>query len=321
MKFNSAASFTDRLSEAIEKKGNPTVLGLDPKLEYIPRHILKQAQQLSKDYADPTEEALVLFNESLITAVEDIVPAVKPQLAYYERYGLPGLRALLRTIGFAKKRGLIVIADGKRNDIGSTSEAYAEAWLADQLPKSQGDETAVVNPFAADALTVNAYLGSDGIKPFIDLSQAYNKGIFVLVRTSNPSAEELQDQYLADGRRVYEMLADQVEAWNQGLKGKCGFGPVGSVVGATWPKQAAALRQRMPSSFFLVPGYGTQGGSAADCVRNFDENGRGAIVNSSRALMLAYKRRDGYCEEGFAEACRAEAIEMKQALINALNNV
>lgn len=312
-------SFADSLCRAIRKMNNPTVMGLDPKLDYIPSHIITNLKRDGADGEYLVEEAIVRFNQGLIDAAADIIPAVKPQLAYYELYGEAGLRALKRTIVHAKQAGMIVIADGKRNDIGSTSDAYAEAWLG-RADYSSIDTEQLVNPFAADALTVNAYLGSDGIIPFRSLAAREGKGIFVLVRTSNPSAAELQDLRLADGRLVYEAMAAQVEKWNQGFIGESGFGPVGAVVGATWPEQARALRKLMPSAFFLVPGYGAQGATAVDCVSNFDENGDGAIVNSSRALMLAYRKQSELSEEAYGEATRAEAIRMRDALNSALHN-
>lgn len=292
----------DRLQAKINELKNPTVIGLDPKLEYIPSFITDELKHEGYSAAALEEEAIFRFNKTLIDATADIIPAIKPQLAYYELYGEAGMKALYRTIAYAREQGQIVIADGKRNDIGSTSEAYAKAWLG-----------------RADILTVNAYLGSDGIIPFVEESLALDAGIFALVRTSNPSAAEFQDLELADGRKLYEAVADQVEAWNLDHIGEAGFGPVGSVVGATWPEQARALRERMPHSFFLVPGYGAQGGTAEDAVANFNDRGEGAIVNSSRGLMLAYKKSGIYGEGEYARACREEAIAMREALNRALN--
>lgn len=292
----------DRLQDQINRMQNPTVLGLDPKLDYIPAFIKSDLE--NEGYSGETliEEMLFRFNQGLIDATYDIIPAVKPQLAYYELYAEAGMKALYRTISYARDKGMIVIADGKRNDIGSTSDAYAKAWLG-----------------RADLLTVNAYLGSDGILPFVEQAVAADAGVFALVRTSNPSAAEFQDLTLADGRKLYEAVADQVELWNANHYGKAGFGPVGSVVGATWPEQARALRERMPHSFFLVPGYGAQGATAEDCAANFNERGEGAIVNSSRGLMLAYKKSEIYGESEYAQACRDEAIAMREALKAALN--
>lgn len=312
-------SFTDRLVMAIRAKGNPTVMGLDPKLEYIPAFLIAELE--AKGFCDTAlvEEAIFSFNAGLIDAVADIIPAVKPQLAYYELYGMAGLSALVRTISYAKERGMLVIMDGKRNDIGSTSEAYASAWLANETPSFPGRES-TTNLFSSDALTINAYLGADGILPFRDVAANEGKGLFALVRTSNPSASDLQDLKLDDGKLVYEAMAEKVEAWNQGFRGEHGFGPVGAVVGATWPEQAKRLRQVMPSAFFLVPGYGAQGATAEDCVANFNSRGEGAIVNSSRGLMLAY-RKSVLPEEAYGEATRAEAISMRDALRGALDAV
>lgn len=292
----------DRLQAAINRKQNPTVLGLDPKMAYIPASLIEELRRDGYEGNALTEEALFAFNKGLIDATCDIIPAVKPQLAYYEMYGGAGLSALYRTMDYARLKGQLVIADGKRNDIGSTSEAYARAWLG-----------------RADMLTVNAYLGSDGILPFINVAKSNSTAVFALVRTSNPSASEFQDLELADGRKLYEAVADKVETWNRDLTGEAGFGPVGAVVGATWPEQARALRLRMPHTFFLVPGYGAQGATASDCAANFNDKGDGAIVNSSRGLMLAYKKSEIYGEAEYAEACRAEALSMRAALTAALN--
>ncbi len=304
-------AFSRRLEARIQALKNPTVMGLDPLLEYLPEAFVASLEpDLSgKDQEGRTEELLYAFNCRLMDAVADIIPAVKPQLAYYERYGLAGLRALSRSLHYAKKKGFLVILDGKRNDIASTASCYAQAYLSGLEEADFG---------SVDALTVNGYLGSDGIRPFLDYCQEQGKAIYILVRTSNPSAGDLQDLQLQDGRRVYEAMADLVEAWSQDYRAGEDFGPAGAVVGATWPDQARALRERMPHSLILVPGYGAQGATAEDCAASFLPGGRGAIVNASRSLICAYKKYPEISEERFWEATRQEALKMRQALRQAL---
>ncbi len=289
-------SFARRALARQRALDNPTVLGLDPDLGRLPPELRAAAA------ANPEAAGRVIFeyNLALLEAVEDLVGFVKPQVACYERHGLAGLEALAATIRAARERGFLVIADGKRNDIGSSSAAYASAWLG-----GDGD-------LDADALTVNGYLGLDGIRPFIDAAVARGRGIFVLVRTSNPSATELQDLELIDGRRVYEAMGDLVAAWNGPLVDDSGYGPVGAVVGATWPLQAQKLRLRLPGSLILVPGYGAQGATAADCAASFDARGEGALVNASRSLMYAWQREDRAAD--YAAATRDEALRMRDAL-------
>lgn len=288
----------DELCELIIKKDNPTVMGLDPKLEYIP-----EAFRAGKS----TGEALFEFNRALIDAAADIVPAVKPQSAFYELYGLEGLTALDKTIRYAKAAGLFVILDAKRGDIGSTASAYAEAYFG---PDSAG----------ADCITVNPYLGSDGVLPFISAAEKYDKSLFVLVKTSNPSSAELQDK-IVDGRPLYRAVGEMVESWSAHERGgngcQNGFTRVGAVVGATYPAQLAELRQAMPNTFFLIPGYGAQGGAAGDVVSAFTGEKRlGAVVNSSRGLMCAYKGKND--DMNFAKYTRAACIEMRDALNSAI---
>lgn len=306
-------NFADRLEQKIHQTGNPTVIGLDPVLEYIPQDIIDYFNEQCDDPVLAASLAIYEFNKRLIDHVADIVPAVKPQVAYYEKYGSHGLRALQQTIKYAAKAGMLVIADGKRNDIGSTAEAYASAWLGENILPDDSRSPM----FDADALTVNAYLGLDGIKPFIDVCRKKGKGIFILVRTSNPSAGDLQDLILSDGRTVYEAMAAKVAEWGDDLIGACGYSPVGAVVGATWPLQAAKLRRLMPKSFILVPGYGAQGGTADDAVSSFSSDGRGAIVNASRSIMLAWKAQQ-MAPGDFAAAARREALLMKAKLRQAL---
>jgi orotidine-5'-phosphate decarboxylase len=284
---------------------NPTVAGLDPKLDFIPEHIKAKSFAAFGQTLEGAADALLQFNKGLIDALYDIVPAVKPQSAYYEMYGWQGVKALSETIAYAKAKGMFVITDAKRNDIGTTAEAYAAAYL---------DSTAIGNEniaaFGADALTVNGYLGTDGLRPFVDVCKKNDKGIFVLVKTSNKSSGELQDKTLGF-QTVYEFMGEMCEGLGSDTIGEYGYSAVGAVVGATYPEQLTELRQKLPHTFFLVPGYGAQGGGAAGLKGSFDKNGLGAIVNSSRAIMCAYKTEniDG---EAFAEAARREALRMKE---------
>lgn len=299
----------DSLIDKIKDRQNPTVAGLDPDFEKIPLFIKNAAIREHGSGLEAAAAAIFEFNKGLIDALCDIVPAVKPQCAYYERYGWQGMRALSQTIDYAKKKGLFVITDGKRNDIGTTMEAYACAHLG--AVNIDGKE---VEPFGADALTVNGYLGTDGIAPLIKICKEKNKGIFVLVKTSNPSSGELQDKRLEDGQAIYEYIGTLCEKWGEGLMGAYGYSGVGAVVGATYPQQLTRLRQKLPHTFFLVPGYGAQGGGAADVAGGFDENGLGAIVNASRSIMYAYKK-EGCDEKDYAAAARREAIRMRDDIV------
>lgn len=306
-------NFADKLTKSIRDKDNPTVLGLDPILDYIPDSILTFFRDQCDDPAMAAGLAIFEFNRRLIESVADIVPAIKPQLAYYEQYGIHGAEALYRTAEYARKKGLLVLADGKRNDIGSSATAYARAILGESL-LIDGSEKAMLD---ADAVTVNAYLGIDGVQPFLQLCRESGKGVFILVRTSNPSAGDLQDQVLSSGRTVYEKMAELCAQWGEDLVGECGYSAVGAVVGATWPLQASRLRKLMPRSFVLVPGYGAQGATADDAVRGFGADGGGGIVNASRSLMCAWKNL-GLSHEQFDLAARKEALKMKDKLNEAL---
>ena len=299
----------DRLIEKIKEKDNPTVVGLDPKLEYVPTFIVEEAIAKHGETLKAAAKAIYKFNKALIDALHDVVPAIKPQCAYYEMYGYEGVKTLYKTIRYAKKRGMYVITDGKRNDIGTTMEAYATAHLG----KVKVGDTEI-EPFAGDALTVNGYLGTDGISPLLDVCDKYDKGIFVLVKTSNPSSGELQDK-LINGTSVYRTVGDMCEKWGEGRIGKYGYSSVGAVVGATYPEQLEELREALPSTFFLVPGYGAQGGGAAAVASAFDKNGIGAVINSSRAIMCAYKN-EGCDERDFAAAALREALRMKNDIQN-----
>jgi orotidine-5'-phosphate decarboxylase len=301
----------DKLIEKIVKTKNPTVAGLDPKLEYVPEYIKQKAFAKHGCNLKGAAKALLAFNKGLIDELCDIVPAVKPQCAYYEMYGYHGVKTLYKTMEYAKKKGMIVITDGKRNDIGTSMEAYALGHLG-QTPV--GDEKFA--GFPADCLTVNGYLGTDGVKPVLNVCKEYDKGIFVLVKTSNPSSGELQDLKIGD-KTVYEVMGGMCEQWGAEVMGKYGYSAVGAVVGATYPEQLQELRAKMPHTFFLVPGYGAQGGAAKDVSYAFDKNGLGAIVNSSRGIMCAYKK-EGCDEHDYAKAARREAIRMRNDIVDAI---
>jgi orotidine-5'-phosphate decarboxylase len=292
----------DKLIRRIEETGFPVVAGLDPMPEYIPDELKAPHFARLGNTLEALAAAYLEYNMALIDALCDIVPAVKPQCAYYERIGWQGMRALADTISYAKQKGMYVITDGKRNDIGSTMSAYAAAHLG--TVEVNGT---VCTPFGADALTVNGYLGSDCIKPCLE----GGKDIFVLCKTSNPSSGELQDLPL-DGKPLYCAMGDWCESWGEESRGEYSYSNVGAVVGATYPAQLRELRERLPHTFFLVPGYGAQGGAADDVAAAFDKNGRGAIVNSSRAILCAWKKPGA--PKNFAAAAREEALNMGNAL-------
>ena len=301
----------DLLVKKIKEKANPSVAGLDPVLSYVPQYLREQAY---KEYGKNLKgacEAIWQFNKGLIDAFYDVVPAVKPQSAFYEMYGLEGEAVLHKTIEYAKEKGLYIILDVKRNDIGSTAQAYSKAYLG-----SVDIDGITAEPCPVDSVTVNPYLGTDGIKPFVDDCKALDKAIFTLVKTSNPSSGELQDLTAGD-KKIYEHVAELVNEWNKDTIGESGYGAVGAVVGATYPEQAAVLRKIMKESYFLVPGYGAQGGGAMGVKPCFNEDGLGAVVNSSRGIMCAYKNGDRK-EEEFAEAARAEALRMKDDITSVL---
>jgi len=293
-----------RLQERIDELQNPTVVGLDPDLSHIPSHILDKHVTEIGETLEAASLAVVEFNAGLIDALYDIVPAVKPQSAFYEALGPYGVLALSKTCDYAKSKGMYVIIDAKRNDIGSTAAAYSTAYLGTVKVGN-----AELIPFNADALTVNAYLGSDGIKPFIETAVKHDKAVFALVRTSNPSAGELQDKFIGE-ERLYTVVGDLMEEISRDTVDKYGYTCVGAVVGATYPQEAELLRKRLKNTFFLVPGYGAQGGSAAEAAHAFDEKGHGAIVNSSRGIIAAWKKRGG----DYMTAAREEALAMRDAL-------
>ena len=306
----------DRLIEKMVEKQNPTVAGLDPKLSYIPDFIKEEAFAKYGKTLEGAAEAILVYNKALIDALCDIVPAVKPQAAYYEMYGWQGVRALTETIAYAKSKGMFVITDGKRNDIGTTMEAYATAHLG--VTDVDGTEAAA---FGADALTVNGYLGADGIVPVINVSKKMDTGMFVLVKTSNPSSGELQNLELEGSETIYLHMGNLCEEWGKELMGKYGYSGVGAVVGATYPQQLTELRKELTHTFFLVPGYGAQGGTAKDIAGAFDSNGLGAIVNSSRGIMCAWQKEDGCKPEDFAAAARREAEKMKKLLTDVTGEI
>ncbi len=295
----------DRLITRILETKNPSVAGLDPKLSYIPDFIKEEAFAKHGKNLEGAAAALLTFNKGIIDALCDIVPAVKPQCAYYEMLGWQGVKALSDTIVYAQQKGMVVMIDGKRNDIGTTMEAYA----AGHLGVAQVEDISLP-AFGGDLLTVNGYLGSDGIKPLIKVCQEQNKGIFVLVKTSNPSSGELQDQCI-DGKPVYRVMGEFCEQWGEELPGKYGYSGVGAVVGATYPDQLTELRKALPHTFFLVPGYGAQGGGAEGVAGAFDENGLGAIINSSRGILCAWQKT-GATPEDYAKAAREEALRMRE---------
>ena len=295
----------DILQEKIREKKNPTVAGLDARIEYVPEYIRKAAFEQYGVGLKGAVEAIWQFNVGLIDALCDIVPAVKPQSAYYENLGWQGMEMLERTIRYAKEKGLFVIVDIKRGDIGSTATAYAEGWLSGAPIEGQ-----VFKSFDADCVTLNGYMGSDSIKPFLEAAKGEDKCAFVLVKTSNPGSGELQDVKAADGRTIYEVMGELNEQIAAGTEGKYGFTMAGAVTGATYPQQIQDLRSRLPHTFFLVPGYGAQGGTAADVKYAFNEKGHGAIVNSSRGIMCAWKKTGGDGHD-FQEAARNAAIAMR----------
>lgn len=298
----------DRLIDKIKEKNNPTVAGLDPKLDYIPEEMKKAAFEKYGVTFEGAAAAIFDFNKELIDALCDIVPAVKPQAAYYEMYGIEGLKCLKKTIEYAKSKGMYVILDGKRGDIGATSEAYATAYLG-KTKLGESEEAA----FDADCLTVNPYLGTDGIAPFIKECAQNEKGVFILVKTSNKSSGELQD-LKSGGKYIYEHMAELVKQWGSEIVGTYGYSSAGAVVGATYPEQAKVLRALMPRTYFLVPGYGAQGGGAKDVAPCFNEDGLGAIVNASRSIMCAYMKNGGTV----GEAARAEAIRMRDDILSVI---
>ena len=303
----------NQLIANIKKTGAPIVVGLDPMLKYIPEHIQKKAFVEFGVTLEGAAEAIWQFNKEIVDKTYDLIPAVKPQIAMYEQFGIPGLVAFKKTVDYCKSKGLVVIGDIKRGDIGSTSSAYAVGHIG----KVQvGSKTYA--PFDEDFVTVNPYLGSDGVNPFIDVCKEEKKGLFILVKTSNPSSGEFQDQMI-DGRPLYELVGEKVAQWGEDCMGD-EYSYIGAVVGATYPEMGKVLRKVMPKSYILVPGYGAQGGKGKDLVHFFNEDGLGAIVNSSRGIIAAYKQEKyaNYGEEAFADASRAAVEDMVADIRGAL---
>ena len=301
--------FADRLNGQIKKKSSPICVGLDPRLQQIPSFIKGKMLKRFPDVLEAAAESILEFNKGIIDAVADLVPVVKPQIAFYEQYGHQGIRAFEETLWYARDKGLLTIADIKRGDIGSTAEAYAGAFLGkvDLFGKN-------VFAFDADAVTIAPYLGWDGVKPFIDEARKYGKGVFVLIKTSNPSSSDIQDLQMKDSHTVYEIMAQYLESWGADETGESGYSFVGGVVGATFPDQSKKLRQLMPQNIFLVPGYGAQGGTAKDVKHCFNEDGLGAVINNSRGIIFAWEQSDQYTEKDYAAAARAAVLKMQKEL-------
>lgn len=304
----------DNLIEKIKQTNNPTVIGLDPRYEMLPKCVTDKYPKTLEGVA----EAIIEFNKKLIDNTYDIIPVAKVQIAFYEMYGISGMKAFKETCKYAKEKGMVVIADIKRGDIGSTATGYSNAFLG-RTPIGEKEEAI----YDVDFVTVNGYMGTDCVKPFIEDCKKYNKGIFILVKTSNPSSGELQDLKLQNGQEVYAQMADLVEKWGEDLRGKYGYSSVAAVVGATYPEQLSQIRKIAPHTYFLIPGYGAQGGKASDIALGFDKNGLGGIVNASRSLMCAYKSdkwKNEFDEENYAKSTRAEAIRMRDELNSFINN-
>lgn len=302
----------DILIKKIKETGNPTVMGLDPRYEMLPKCVTDKYPLT----LEGVSKAIIEYNKALIDATHDIIPAIKPQIAFYEMYGIPGMQAFSETCSYAKQKGMIVIADIKRGDIGSTAQGYSNAYLG---KTKIGDLEQSI--YDIDFVTVNPYMGTDCVKPFIDDCKKYDKGVFILVKTSNPSSGELQDLKLENGQEVYKRVINLVENWGSDLIGENGYSSIAAVVGATYPKQLQELRELAPHTFFLIPGYGAQGGRPEDIALGFDKNKLGGIVNASRSLMCAYKSdkwKNEYKEEDYAKATRAEAIRMRDELNSVL---
>ena len=305
----------NQLVANIKKTGAPIVVGLDPMLNYIPEQVQQKAFAEYGETLEGAAEAIWQFNKEIVDKTYDLIPAVKPQFAMYEQFGLPGLAAFKKTVDYCKEKGLVVIGDIKRGDIGSTSAAYAVGHIG---KVKVGSKTYA--PFDEDFVTVNPYLGSDGVNPFLDVCKEEKKGIFVLVKTSNPSSGEFQDQKI-DGRPLYELVGEKVAAWGSEVMGD-EYSYVGAVVGATYPEMGKVLRKVMPKAYILVPGYGAQGGKGKDLVHFFNEDGLGAIVNSSRGIIAAYKQEQyaKFGAENFGDASRAAVETMVADIKGALEN-
>ncbi|MBR1771834.1 MAG: orotidine-5'-phosphate decarboxylase [Lachnospiraceae bacterium] len=305
----------NKLINKIRQTNAPIVVGLDPMMKFVPEHIQKKAFAAYGETLEGAAEAIWQYNKGIVDAIYDLVPAVKPQIAMYEQFGIPGLIAFKKTVDYCKEKDLVVIGDVKRGDIGSTSEAYAVGHLG---KVSVGSKS--YYGFDEDFATVNPYLGSDGINPFTKICKEEKKGIFILVKTSNPSSGEFQDRQV-DGRSLYEIVGEKVAAWGADCMPETGdYSFVGAVVGATYPEQGKLLRKVMPHTFILVPGYGAQGGKGADLVHFFNEDGLGAIINSSRGIIAAYQQEKyaRFDAEHYADASRAAVLDMREDIAQAL---
>lgn len=304
----------DTLARKIKATGAPIVVGLDPTLKFVPGHIKKQAFRELGETLEGAAEAVWQFNKAIVDSIYDLIPAVKPQIAMYEQFGIPGLAAFKKTVDYCREKGLVVIGDIKRGDIGSTSEAYAAGHLGKVTIGSSE-----FRAFDEDFVTLNPYMGLDAVKPFMDVCREEKKGLFILVKTSNPSSGDFQDR-LVEGRPLYEIVGEKVAQWGEELMGES-YSYVGAVVGATYPEQGRILRKIMPKTFILVPGYGAQGGKGKDLVHFFDEEGSGAIINSSRGIIAAYQQ-EKYAsagEEHFADASRMAVEDMIADISQALD--
>ncbi len=298
----------DNLIKDIISKKSPIVVGLDPRMDSIPTEIIERYKHLEQHPSEIVKNSFIEFNKGIIDGVSDLVPAVKVQVAFYEQYGIAGMEAYVETCRYAREKGLYVIADVKRGDIGSTSKAYSKAYLGEV--EYDGER---INDFYADSLTVNPYLGDDCLSEFVNDIHDYNKSMFVLVKTSNPSSSQLQDLKV-DGKPIYEIVGEMVDSWCDRTKNPSGYSSVGAVVGATHPQELEQLRKIMPKAYFLVPGYGAQGGGGKDVVGAFNRDGLGAIVNSSRGVIFAYKKS----ELPYKEAARKAVMDMKEDINGAL---
>ncbi len=308
----------DKLIDKIKQTNNPTVVGLDPRLEYIPEHIKNEAYEKYGKTPEGISEAFYIFNKEIIDAIYDLVPAVKPQIAMYEQFGSSGIKCYINTLLYAKEKGLISIGDIKRSDIASTAEAYSNGHIGKVEIEEKKYEV-----YSTDFITLNPYLGYDSIEPYIGNCKEYNKGLFILVKTSNPNSGQVQDLILhGTGEKLYQKIGKLVDEWGKELIGSNGYSSVGAVVGATHPEQAEALRKLMPTTYFLVPGYGAQGGTAKELSVCFNKDGLGAIVNSSRGIIAAHqnkKYKDKYSEKEFAQAAREAVLDMKEDLLTCFN--
>lgn len=300
--------FADKLTEAIKEKNSVVCVGLDPRLDQIPAQIVSKAQQDFGTTLEAAAEAIIEFNKGIIDAIADLVPVVKPQIAFYELFGSHGLRAFEETCKYAESKGLLVLADIKRSDIGSTAKAYAQAYLGESSFFGTSESTQAI-----DAVTLNPYMGYDSIDPFMEECRRYGKGMFVLVKTSNPTSGDFQDRKVDEsGLSIAQLAATFIESWSSDEVGESGYSFVGAVVGATYPAELSQLRELMPSSYILVPGYGAQGGTAEDVRGAFDQDGLGAIINSSRGIIFAYEK-DG-TPETYAESAREAVVKMNADL-------